>query len=82
MMKYEEIKKLVAKRNELEVKLRKQIDEKLKMLLDVSYSKDQAYKLLAGKNLDFRTLKLWHAGKEMKPSSYDKLMCLIENGQD
>jgi hypothetical protein len=77
-MKYEEINKLVAKRNDLEVKLRKQIDEKLKMLMDVRYSKDQAYRLLAGENLDFRTLKLWHTGEAMKPSSYDKLMGLIE----
>ena len=76
-MQYEEINKLVAKRNDLEVKLRKQIDEKLKMLMDVRYRSDHAYTLLAGKVLAYRTLKLWHTDETMKPSSYKKLIMLI-----
>jgi len=77
-MKYEEVKKLLAERKELEFKLRKQIDEKLSMLMDAGYRKDGAYKMLANKIVDYRTLKLWHTGETMKPSTYDKLMSLIE----
>ena len=77
-MKYEEVNKLVTERKELECELRKQIDEKLKMLMDVGYRSDHAYTLLAGKVLDYRTLKLWHTGETMKPSSYKKLIMLIE----
>lgn len=78
MMKYEEVKKLVAERKELELKLREQIDEKLSMLMDAGYRRDHAYKMLASKIVDYRTLKLWHTGETMKPTTYDKLMGLIE----
>ena len=82
MMKYEEIEKLVTERNELEIKLREQLNEKLKMLMDANYSENESYRLLANKLLDYRTLKDWHTGKIMKASSYEKLMKLLEDGQD
>ena len=78
MMKYEEVKKLVAERKELELKLREQIDEKLNMRMDAGYRRDHAYKMLASKIVDYRTLKLWHKGETMKPTTYDKLIGLIE----
>ena len=55
-MKYEEIEKLVKERKETENKLRKQLDKKHKMLIDGGYGKDQAYRMLVGHVIDWRTL--------------------------
>jgi hypothetical protein len=38
--------------------------------------------MLASKIVDYRTLKLWHTGETMKPSTYDKLMSLIEEEEN
>ena len=48
------------------------------MLMDAGYRRNHAYKMLASQIVDYRTLKLWHTGETMKPTTYDKLMGLIE----
>ena len=78
MMKYEEIKKLANERKETEIKLREQVDKKIKMLMDAGYAKQQAYRMLVGKVVDFRTLMRWHEGDTMRPFIIDKLKDLVE----
>ena len=77
-MKFEEIEKLVNKRKETELKLREQVDKKIKMLIDSGYRRDQAYRMLVGKVVDFRTLMRWHTGETMRPHTINKLKSLIE----
>jgi len=77
-MKYEEIKKLANERKETEIKLREQVDKKIKMLMDAGYAKQQAYRMLVGKVVDFRTLMRWHEGDTMRPFIIDKLKDLVE----
>ena len=81
-MKFEEIKKRVVERNKKELILREQIDKKLQMLIDGRFSKDESYKMLAGKIVDFRTLKRWHTGTIMRTNSFNKLVKLIEEGDN
>tara|TARA_R110002110_G_scaffold5955_1_gene30129 strand:- start:252 stop:494 length:243 start_codon:yes stop_codon:yes gene_type:complete len=78
-MKYEEIEKRVKEKNELERVLRKHIDKKLKMLMDGGFGKQESYQMLSGKVVDFRTLMRWHTGETMRPSTFEKLMGLIED---
>ena len=78
MMKYEEIEKLANERKETEIKLREQVDKKIKMLMDAGYAKQQAYRMLVGKVVDFRTLMRWHEGDTMRPFIIDKLKALVE----
>jgi len=80
-MKFEEIKDYVKARKEKEHILRKQIDEKYQMLVDGGFSSDTAYKMLAGKSIDFKTLKRWHRKETVRPttSTFEKLTNLIEN---
>jgi hypothetical protein len=83
MMKYKEIEKLANERKETEIKLREQVDKKIKMLMDAGYAKQQAYRMLVGKVVDFRTLMRWHEGDTMRPFIIDKLKGLVEkDGQD
>ena len=81
-MKYEEIEKLVKERKETENKLRKQLDKKHKMLIDGGYGKDQAYRMLVGHVIDWRTLRRWHEGDTMRPFIIDKLKDLVEEEND
>jgi len=81
-MKFKEIEKLANERKEKEIKLREQLDKKLQMLMDGGFGKDQSYKMLCEKLVDFRTLKRWHEGETLNPNTFDKLMSLIEDGQD
>ena len=77
-MKYEEIKERVEAKKEKERILRKQIDEKHQMLVDGLFSSDTAYKMLAGKSIDYRTLKRWHKEETARPSTINTLYSLIE----
>ena len=79
-MKFEEIKECIKARKEKERILRKQIDEKYQMLVDGLFGSDTAYKMLAGKSIDFRTLKRWHKKETARPSTntIDTLHSLIE----
>ena len=77
-MKFEEIEKLVNKRKETELKLREQVDKKIKMLIDSGYRRDQAYRMLVGKVVDYRTLKRWHKKETARPSTINTLHSLIE----
>jgi hypothetical protein len=77
-MKFKEIEKLANERKEKEIKLREQLDKKLQMLKDGGFGKDQSYKMLCEKRVDFRTLKRWHKGDTLNPSTFDKLVTLIE----
>jgi len=83
-MKFEEIEKLLNERKETELKLREQVDKKIKMLIDSGYSRDQAYRMLVDpvvgnfKVVDYRTLMRWHTGETMRPHTIDKLNSLIE----
>ena len=81
-MKYEEIEKLANERKETELKLREQVDKKIKMLMDAGYAKQQSYRMLVGKVVDFRTLMRWHEGDTMRPFTIDKLKDLIEEESD
>ena len=83
-MKYKEIKECIKARKETERVLRKQIDEKHQMLVDGGFSSDDTYKMLAGKSLDFRTLKRWHKKETVRPSTklIDKLKSLIEEKKE
>ena len=77
-MKFEEIKERVEAKKEKERILRKQIDEKHQMLVDGGFSSDAAYKMLAGKSIDYRTLKRWHKKETARPSTINTLHSLIE----
>ena len=77
-MKFKEIEKLANERKETEIKLREQLNKKHKMLIDVGYGKDQAYRMLVGDVLDWRTLRRWHEGDTMRPFIIDKLKALVE----
>jgi len=46
--------------------------------MDAGYGKDQSYKMLCGKIVDFRTLRRWHEGDTLNPTTFDKLITLIE----
>ena len=77
-LKFEEIEKLTKEKSEKGNILREQINKKLKMLMDAGYGKDQSYKMLCGKIVDFRTLRRWHEGDTLNPTTFDKLITLIE----
>tara|TARA_R100000935_G_scaffold50800_1_gene76893 strand:- start:294 stop:539 length:246 start_codon:yes stop_codon:yes gene_type:complete len=77
-MKFEEIEKLLNERKETELKLREQVDKKVKILMSAGYGEQQAYRMLVGKVVDFRTLMRWHTGETMRPHTIDKLNSLIE----
>ena len=77
-MKLKDIQELVNKRKETELKLREQVDKKIKMLMGAGYGKQQAYRMLVGKVVDFRTLMRWHTGETMRPHTINKLKSLIE----
>ena len=77
-LRLEEVEKITKEKAEKEAVLREQIDEKLEMLINGGFSKDESYKLLSGKVCDFRTLKRWHAGELITIRSYQKLFTLIE----
>ena len=77
-LKFEEIEKLTKERSKKGNMLRQQIDKKLQMLMDGGFGKEQSYKMLCGKIVDFRTLKRWHEGETLNPTTFDKLMSLIE----
>ena len=77
-MKFKEIEKLANERKETELKLREQVDKKIKMLMDAGYAKQQAYRMLVGKVVDFRTLMRWHTKETTRPFTIDKLKGLIE----
>ena len=77
-MKLKDIQELVNKRKETELKLREQVDKKIKMLIDSGYRRDQAYRMLVGKVVDYRTLIRWHTGETMQPFIIDKLKGLVE----
>ncbi len=51
--------------------------------MDAGYAKQQAYRMLVGKVVDFRTLMRRHEGDTMRPFIIDKLKGLVEkDGQD
>ena len=77
-MKFEEIEKLLNERKETELKLREQVDKKVKILMSAGYGEQQAYRMLVGKVVDFRTLMRWHTGETMRPHTINKLKSLIE----
>ena len=77
-MKFKEIEKLANERKETEIKLREQLDKKLQMLMDGGFGKDQAYRMLVGDVIDWRTLRRWHEGDNMRPFIIDKLKALVE----
>ena len=77
-MKFEEIEKRVKERKEIERVLRKQIDKKLKMLTDGGFAKEESYKMLSGKAVDFRTLRRWHRGETMRTTTFYKIASLVE----
>ena len=83
-MKYKEIKECIKARKEKERILRKQIDEKYQMLVDGGFSSDTAYKMLAGKSINFRTLKRWHKKETVRPwqETTDTLHSLIEEEKE
>ena len=79
-MKFEEIEKLLNERKETELKLREQVDKKVKILMSAGYGEQQAYRMLVGKVVDFRTLMRWHTGETTRPhpASMRKLKKLVE----
>ena len=77
-MSFEEVEKLANEIKETELKLHEQVDKKIKMLIDSGYSRDQAYRMLVGKVVDYRTLMRWHTGETMRPHTINKLKSLIE----
>ena len=77
-MKYKEIEKRVKEKNELERVLREHIDKKLKMLMDGGFGRQESYKMLSGKVVDFRTLMRWHTGETKRSNTFYKLAGLIE----
>ncbi len=81
-LRFAEIEKITKEKAKKENTLRKQIDKKLEMLINGGFGKDESYKMLSGKVCDFRTLKRWHTGTTLRPSSINKLFTLIEDGQD
>ena len=81
-LRFAEIEKITKERAKKENTLRKHIDNKLEMLINGGFSKDESYKMLSGKVCDFRTLKRWHTGTTLRSNSVNKLFTLIENGQD
>lgn len=81
-LRLEEVKKITKEKAQKEAILRKQIDKKLKMLMNGGFSRNESYKMLSGKVCDFRTLKRWHTGELITIRSYQKLITLIEDGQD
>ncbi len=77
-LRLEEVEKITKEKTEKEAILREQIDEKLKLLVNGGYSKNESYMLLTGKACDWRTLKRWHSGELITIRSYQKLFTLIE----
>jgi hypothetical protein len=79
-MSFEEVWKLANETKATELKLREQVDKKIKLLIDAGYGEQQAYKMLVGKVIDFRTLMRWHTRKTTRPhpTSMSKLKSLVE----
>ena len=79
-MSFEEVWKLATETKATEFKLREQVDKKIKLLIGAGYGEQEAYKMLVGKVIDFRTLMRWHTGETTRPhpASMRKLKKLVE----